>query len=210
MTRQTRLVVVLGLNVALIVALVVIGLNAHSLGVLAAGGDYLADSAALGLALVAVRMGLRAANREPGGRSRATAYAALANAAVLLVVMAVVVIESVIRLRNGATKVDGLPVLIVSAIAAGVMIAGVVVLQGDADEVQHVGDRAVMRAVTLDTIADAAAAAGVAAVGAIILATGRFYWLDPAVALVISVVVGYHAGRLLLDVVRDLRPAASA
>jgi Co/Zn/Cd efflux system component len=53
-------------------------------------------------------------------------------------------------------------------------------------------------AVLLDTIADAAAAVGVAATGGIILATGGWYWLDPAVALVIAVVIGYHALALLL------------
>jgi Co/Zn/Cd efflux system component len=54
------------------------------------------------------------------------------------------------------------------------------------------------RAVLLDTVADAAAAAGVAAMGGIILLTGGWYWLDPAVALAIVVVVGYHALALVL------------
>jgi cobalt-zinc-cadmium efflux system protein len=49
-----------------------------------------------------------------------------------------------------------------------------------------------IEAVLLDTAADAAAAGGVAVSGAVILATGGWYWLDPAVALVIAVVVGYH------------------
>lgn len=47
-----------------------------------------------------------------------------------------------------------------------------------------------------------------AAVGAIILATGGWYWLDPAVALVIAVVIAYHALALLRKVFRRLRPAA--
>jgi Co/Zn/Cd efflux system component len=42
-----------------------------------------------------------------------------------------------------------------------------------------------------------AAGAGVAAVGAIILVARGWYWLDPAVALVIAVVVGYHAVKLI-------------
>ena len=55
-----------------------------------------------------------------------------------------------------------------------------------------------MRAVLLDTAADAAAAAGVAVAGGVILAAGGLFWIDPAVAFVIAVVVGYHAGRLLI------------
>ena len=49
MSRVQRLTVVLLLNLALITALVVAGLAAHSLAVLAAGADYLADGAAIGV-----------------------------------------------------------------------------------------------------------------------------------------------------------------
>jgi cobalt-zinc-cadmium efflux system protein len=57
----------------------------------------------------------------------------------------------------------------------------------------------------LDTAADAAAAAGVAVAGAIILATHGLYWLDPAVALAIAVVVAYHAIALIRKVVARRR-----
>jgi cobalt-zinc-cadmium efflux system protein len=59
-----------------------------------------------------------------------------------------------------------------------------------------------MKAVLLDTAADAAAAAGVAATGAVILITGGWYWLDPTVALVVAAVVGYHAVVLIWRVLR--------
>ena len=62
-----------------------------------------------------------------------------------------------------------------------------------------------MRSVLLDTIADAAAAAGVAISGATIYLSGRLYWLDSAVALVIGIVIGFGAFRLLRDVVSALR-----
>jgi cobalt-zinc-cadmium efflux system protein len=208
-SRESRLVTVLALNLGLLVALVIVGLTAHSLGVLAAGGDYLADSAAIALALVAVRMGRRAASREPGGQSVATAYAALVSAGVLLAVMVSVLVGSLLRLVHGTTKVDGLPVLIVSAVAAVTMIGGAVVLHADTDQVRHLGDEAVMRAITLDTVADAAAAGGVALAGAVILWTGRFYWLDPALAAIISTVVGVQAVVLLRGVVREIHANAA-
>ena len=56
----------------------------------------------------------------------------------------------------------------------------------------------------LDTLADAAAAIGVAVSGAVILLTHGLYWLDSLVALVIAVVVGYHAVRLMRRVLVDL------
>jgi len=62
-------------------------------------------------------------------------------------------------------------------------------------------------AVLLDTVADAAAAAGTAVAGGIILATGGWYWLDPAVALVIALVVAGHAAALIRKVLARLRAA---
>jgi cobalt-zinc-cadmium efflux system protein len=86
------------------------------------------------------------------------------------------------------------------------MTVGALVLRADTDDDDKAGGRDLsVAAVLLDTIADAAAAAGVAATGGIILATGGWYWLDPAVALVIAVVIGYHAVALLRKVVRRLR-----
>ena len=41
--------------------------------------------------------------------------------------------------------------------------------------------------------------------GAIILATGGNYWLDPTVALAVSVVIAYHAIKLLCSVTVILR-----
>jgi divalent metal cation (Fe/Co/Zn/Cd) transporter len=72
------------------------------------------------------------------------------------------------------------------------MLGGALILGGDTDAVD--GDLN-MRAVLLDT-----AAGGVAIAGAIILAAGGLYWIDPAAALVVSTVVAYHAIRLLQQV----------
>jgi cobalt-zinc-cadmium efflux system protein len=86
------------------------------------------------------------------------------------------------------------------------MLVGALILRNDREEPDDDdGDRANMKAVLLDTVADAAAAAGAALAGAIIAVTGGHYWLDPAVALVIASVVGYHVVVLLRNVVRTLR-----
>jgi cobalt-zinc-cadmium efflux system protein len=100
-------------------------------------------------------------------------------------------------------------VLIVSGIAALVMAGGVLILRGDGDgDENQTGEHDLsVAAVLLDTIADAAAATGAAATGAIILATGGWYWLDPAVALIIALVVTCHAIALVRKVLIRLRPA---
>jgi hypothetical protein len=48
MSRAVRLRIVLALNLALVTALVMVGIAAHSLGVFAEGADYIGDAAAIG------------------------------------------------------------------------------------------------------------------------------------------------------------------
>jgi cobalt-zinc-cadmium efflux system protein len=191
MSKGKRLGLVLLLNVAMVVALVAVGLAAHSLGVLAAGGDYVGDAAGVALSLGAMRMS--------GRRPRATSYAALANATFLLIVTGIVVVDGLKRLIAGPGHVDGLPVIIVSVIAVLVMSACALIIGTvESDDVN-------MRSVMLDTLADAASSAGVALSGAIILAVNGAYWLDPAVALGIAAVIAYHAIKLIRDVLATLR-----
>ena len=199
MSRVQRLVIVLALNLALVASLVIVGVTAHSLAVLAAGGDYLLDAAGVGVALLAIYVSARPGRTD--GRISPTSVAALVNAGWLLLLEVLVAGAAIGRLITGTPEVHGLPVLIVSAVAAAAMTGGALILRGD-DGDDEAGDRdASVAAVLLDTVADAAAAAGVAVTGAIILATGGWYWLDPAVALVIAVIVAYHALALIRQVV---------
>jgi cobalt-zinc-cadmium efflux system protein len=210
MSRTQRLVLVLVLNLALVVGLVVVGVMAHSIAVLAEGGDYLLDAAGVAVALLAIWLAARPATRtRPDGYPNATNVAALINAGWLLILEVLVAGAALDRLVTHRVPVDGLPVLVMSGIAAVAMLAGALVLRADEDD-EEGGERDLsVSAVLLDTVADAAAAAGVAVVGAIILATGGWYWLDPAVALTIAVVVAYHALALIRKVLARLRPARS-
>jgi cobalt-zinc-cadmium efflux system protein len=206
-SRAARLWVVLGINVALIGVLALAGWFAHSLGVLAAAGDYLADAGAVVIALLALWLSRRPPTaRRPGGYPRATTWAALVNVLLLGGYVVGVVVEGLHRLLTGTPEVAGVAVMLTSAFAAAAMVVAALVLRGDeVDDDDTEGDRATMRAVMLDTVADAAAAAGVAVTGAVIAVTGGFFWLDPAVALVIAAVIGYHVVVLLRDVLRTLR-----
>ncbi len=196
MTRMHRLAIVLGLNLALVAGLVVVGITAQSLAVFAEGGDYLLDAVGIAVAMFALWLSARPPSaRRPEGRKGASSAAALINAGWLLVLEIIVAAGAIDRLLTGTPRVSGLPVLIVSGIAAVVMTAGAFMLRGDDDDDDE--EDLSVAAVLLDTIADAAAAAGVAITGAIILAAGGLYWLDPAVALVIAVVVSWHAVALI-------------
>lgn len=206
MSRTHRLLAVLALNIALVAGLVVVGVTAHSLAVLAEGGDYLLDAAGVAVALIALRISSGAAGK--GRRTNASNVAALVNAGWLLVLEVLVVIAATDRLLHGTPEVHGLPVMIVSAVAALVMTVGALVLHGDGDGDDGEHDASVT-AVLLDTLADAAAAAGVAVTGAIIMLAGGWYWLDPMVALVIAIVIAYHALSLIRKVLSRLRAASA-
>ena len=200
MTKDARLSLVLAINLLMIAGLVVVGLASHSLGVLSSATDYVGDAAGVGLSLVALSM-----SRRTRGHPRATSFAALINASFLLLITLAVAAEAIDRLVNGSPEIHGLPVLVISVIAAGAMILCARILGSiESDDFN-------MRSVMLDTVADAAAAIGVAVSGAIILAAHGMYWLDAAVALAIAVIVGYHAVRLIREVLDDLqrKPRAS-
>jgi cobalt-zinc-cadmium efflux system protein len=200
---------VLALNLGLVAALVVVGVTAHSLAVLAEGGDYLLDAAGVSVALLAIWLSARPAGgvRRDGAPS-ASNVAALVNSGWLLVLEILVAAAAVNRLASGIPQVQGLPVLIVSGIAAFVMTGGALILRGEDEDDADEHDLS-MAAVLLDTTADAAAAAGVAATGAVILAIGGWYWLDPAVALAIALVIAYHAIALIRKVLIRLRPVVA-
>lgn len=195
MTKDTRLSLVLAINLSMVAGLVLVGLFSHSIGVLSSAADYVGDAAGVGLSLVALKMA-----RHGHGHPQATSIAALVNASLLLLVTFVVAAEAIDRLVNGSPEIHGLPVLIVSVIAAGAMILCARILGSiDSDDFN-------MRSVMLDTVADAAAAIGVAISGAIILVAQGVYRLDAAVALAIALVVGYHALRLIREVLRESSP----
>lgn len=197
-SQRRRLAVLLALNLGMILALVVVGLTAHSLGVLAAAGDYVADSAAIGLGILAVRM-----RERVGEHSKAPTLVAGVNAIALLAVSVLVLVEGIRRLVGGTPEIHGLPVLIVSAVTTAVMATGVFVLGPDAG-----GEDLHMRSVLLDTVSDALASAAVALAGLVIFLTGRLFWLDSGLSVVIAAVIGIGAVRLLRDVGSSLRTGA--
>lgn len=195
--QQRRLAVATGLNAVIVVVQVVAGVAAGSLGLLADAGHNLADVAAVALALLAVRL----ARRAPGGSRtygglRWPVLAAQANAAGILVVTALIAAEAIRRLTDPRPVAGGVVVVVALIGVAVNALAALVVRERDAD--------LNTRAAVLHLASDAVVSAGVAVAGAIILATGGFYWLDPAVSLLIGLVIGAQGVRLLRESSRVL------
>jgi cobalt-zinc-cadmium efflux system protein len=201
--RSRRLVIALALNVVLVAGQVVFGFAAHSLGLLADGAHNVTDVFAVGVSLVAVQLSRRPPTATHSyGWHRATILAALGNAVLILAVTAVIVVEAVVRLGH-PEPVRGGVMLVVALGATALNVGAALVLRERRVDLN-------MRSSFLHMAADAGASLGVAAAGAVILATGRFDWLDPAVSIMIGVVVAAEAWRLVraaVDVLLESTPS---
>jgi len=178
----------------MISGLIIVGLFSHSLSVLAAGGDFIADSLAIMLGILAVHL------RDKHGNLQATTYVALINGLLLLGITAFVLFQALHRLISQSPEIHGLPVFIIAMVSTISMVVGALILgRGAGNEDLH------MRSVLIDTVSDGLSAAGVAVVGAIIFFAHGLNWLDAAAAILISVVIGFGAIRLLWDVIKALQ-----
>ncbi len=199
--RSRRLAVALVLNIGVVVAQVAVGLAANSIGLLSDAGHNLTDVAALALSLFAVRLAARTPTaRRSFGWHRGTILAAQANAAMILVLSVGIVVESARRLGD-PPEVNGLLVIIVAMIGF-VVNAGAAAVLAERHDHAHGADHGHghdlnVRSAMLHLVSDAAASLGVAAAGLVILATGGWDWLDPAVSIAIALAIAWHAWTLL-------------
>lgn len=171
-----------GLNVAFVVVETVFGVAASSTALLADAAHNASDVLGLGLAWGAAALAQRRPSaRHTYGLRGSTVLAALANAVLLLVAVGGVSWEAVRRLAEPG-PVEGMTILEVAAV--GVVInatSALLFLRGRKHDAN-------VRAAFLHLAADAGVSAGVVVAGALILKTG-WYWLDPAMSLVVSGVV---------------------
>jgi len=169
------------LNLAFVVVELVAGFLAGSLALLADAGHNAGDVVGLLLAWGANWLARRPPSRRfTWGLGRATIYAALANAVLLLTACGAILWEAWHRLREPA-PVAGLTVIVVAAIGVAInTFTALLFIRGHRD--------ANVRGAFLHMAADAAVSAGVVLAGIVILATG-LSWIDPVVSMLIAVVI---------------------
>jgi cobalt-zinc-cadmium efflux system protein len=180
------------LNLALVVVQVVYGLIADSMALLADAGHNFGDAIGLILAWIAYTLGrVRATERFTYGFRSASILSAFANAILLLVATGAIVWEALRRFSE-PPEVAGVTVMIVAG--AGIVINGLsawILMAGQKHDLN-------IRGAFLHLVADAAVSVGVVIGGAIIVATG-WNWIDPAVSLVIAVVIVWGTWSLLRE-----------
>ncbi|HWK94266.1 MAG TPA: cation diffusion facilitator family transporter [Pseudolabrys sp.] len=183
------------LNVVLVVAQFGFGLWANSLALIADAGHNLSDVMGLVLAWVAFAIARwRPSSGYTYQMGAASILAALANALLLIVAVAVIGYEAIERLADPQPVASGTVMLLA---ALGVAVNGVsawMLSHGSKSDLN-------MHGAFLHMMADAAVSVAVIAAGLGIWLTG-WLWLDPAVSLLISVVILVGTWRLLRDSLR--------
>ncbi|MDQ0456263.1 cation diffusion facilitator family transporter [Rhizobium paknamense] len=172
----------IALNIVFVATEAGYGFYANSTALLADAGHNLSDVLGLIVAWVAVALGKRLPTaRYTYGLGASSILAALVNAMLLLVAIGAIAWEAVHRFYEPA-PVEGVTVMIVAGI--GIFVNGITAWLFASGSKHDLN----IRGAYLHMMADAAVSAGVVIAGLLIIYTG-WSWVDPAVSLVIVVVI---------------------
>jgi cobalt-zinc-cadmium efflux system protein len=209
--RARRLWIALGLNVVIVAVQLGFGFAAHSLGLLADAGHNFTDVAAVGTSLIAVQWAMRSpTERRSFGYHRGTILAALTNSLSILAITIVIGFEAIRRLLHPSHVHGGIVVAVALGAALINGVAALALREGHTDHAhsegagQHETRDLNMRSALLHMVGDAVASVGVAIAGAVILITGRFFWLDSAASLAIGLLIAWQAIKLLVQAISVL------
>lgn len=196
-----RLWLSLALNLTITLVEFIGGIWSGSMALLADAAHNLADVGALGLAIIARRLGERGPTlRHTYGFKRAEVIAALLNAGVLIAISAVVVHGAIMRLRAPA-KIDASTMLTAALVALVANGISVLLLR------DHHHHDINVRSAFLHLLQDALASLAVV-MAALVSSTSVGRYTDPLAAILISVVVLRSTASIVWTSVHTLLEAA--
>jgi cobalt-zinc-cadmium efflux system protein len=184
-----------GLNSVFVLIEAGFGIWSGSMALVADAGHNLSDVLSLLIAWGAAYIStLPAKGRFTYGFKASTILAALANAALLLVALGAILVETLTRLFNPA-PVEGWTMIVVAGV--GILVNGGTALLFAGGRKHDIN----IRGAFMHMAADALVSVGVVVAGAVILLTGAL-WVDPVTSLIIVGVIGWGAWGLLKDSVK--------
>jgi len=188
-----RLAWALGLTVIVMVAEAVGGVLSGSLALLSDAGHMLTDAGALALALVAAYLATRPADdKRTFGFRRAEVLAAQINVGALVILSGWIGWEAVGRLSGGGHPIDLKLMGIIATIGLAANLAILKFLQHE----HGLNARSAFLHVLADTISSVAILLGAGAMAI----RPQLWWLDPVLSMVISALILWGAGRLVLEI----------
>jgi len=180
------------LNVGFVIVEAAYGIMSGSLALLADAGHNLSDVLGLLLAWGATYLVRRKpTERRTYGWRKSSILAALINAVILLVALGGIAWEAIQRF-SAPVPVAGKTIIFVALVGVVINTAtALLFLSGRKRDLN-------IRGAFLHMVADAGVSAGVVIAGAAILFTGRL-WIDPAVSLMITVIILFGTWGLFRD-----------
>lgn len=201
--NRKRLAITLALVSAYMVAEVIGGLVTNSLALLADAGHMLSDAGALALSLFAMWIAERPPTpRHSYGYYRTEILAALVNGATLVAISIFIFVEAWERFRE-PPEVQGALMMGIATGGLVVNLLGLWLLNAGRDESLNV------RGAWLHVLTDALGSVGAITGGFLIWAFG-WAWADPAVSVLIGVLVIFSSWNLLRETVAVLMESAPA
>jgi cobalt-zinc-cadmium efflux system protein len=194
---ESRLLWALALTGGYLILQVVGGLLSRSLALLADAGHMLTDVAALAIALIAIRIGKRPADRQRTfGYKRLEILAAALNAGALFVIAGFIIVQALQRLRQSAEVETGLMLWVAVGGLVVNLIAARILASGSKDSLN-------VKGAYLEVLADLLGSVAVVGAALLIRFTG-WQWLDPVLGAALGLWVLPRAWTLLLQSVNIL------
>lgn len=182
---EKRLSMAVGANILLTLAQIIGGLASGSLSLIADALHNLSDAASLLIALVAIKIGRRPADKiKTFGYKRAETIAALINLTTLIIIGLYLIFEALTRFFT-PQPIEGWTVIIVAGVALSVDLYTAALTWKGAKTSMN------MKAAFLHNVTDALASIGVIVTGILILLY-NWIWMDAAMTLLIAGYVLYH------------------
>ena len=192
---NTRFVVGIVLNMAFVFIEVIAGIQQNSMALLSDAGHNLADVGALALSLLAFKM-LKAKSNEnyTYGYRKTSILVSLLNSVILLISIGIIVFEAIRRLLHPA-PVQGLTISVIAAIGIAINFISAKMF------FKHKEHDINVKAAYLHLLADAVISLGIVIAGVAIYYT-KWFWLDPAMSIVIAIIILKSTWQLLKDSLR--------
>ncbi len=180
----------LGLTGAFMIAEVIMGVLSNSLALISDAAHMFTDTAALAIALVAIRVGKRPADKKRTfGYYRFEILAAAFNAILLFLVALYILFEAYQRFSH-PPAIESTAMLVVACVGLVINLISMRLLSGGKDESLNI------KGAYLEVWSDMLGSAGVI-IGAIVIMTTGWTWVDSAVAVAIGLWVVPRTWQLL-------------